>query len=136
MSRTFEYLLNAMEAASQEKNPAEHGYAEKRRRVFECVRAAEQRAERLQQQAEIMLQENINLAQIAERARQEALEDKRDAERWRFAEKHGMPVRNQTPRSEAQRWVAFSPRGAHLAAEPSEAVDIAIRALAQKERKT
>jgi hypothetical protein len=37
MPRTFEYLLNAMEAAALEKEPAKHGYAEKRQRVFQYV---------------------------------------------------------------------------------------------------
>jgi len=37
MPRTFEYLLNAMEAAAQEQKPAEHEYGEKRRRVFQYV---------------------------------------------------------------------------------------------------
>lgn len=37
MSRTFEYLLNAMENAAQSDRPAEQGYAAKRRAVFQHV---------------------------------------------------------------------------------------------------
>jgi hypothetical protein len=37
----FDYLLNAMERAGQEKAPAEHGYAEKRLALFAYVRALE-----------------------------------------------------------------------------------------------
>jgi hypothetical protein len=37
MPRTFEYLLNAMEAAAQAYNPHREGYAEKRRAVFQHV---------------------------------------------------------------------------------------------------
>jgi hypothetical protein len=37
MPRTFEYLLNAMEAAAQAYNPHKEGYAEKRRAVFQHV---------------------------------------------------------------------------------------------------
>lgn len=42
--RAFEYLLNAMERAAQEENPAEHGYADKRSAVFAYVRNLESRS--------------------------------------------------------------------------------------------
>lgn len=37
MPRSFEYMLNAMEHAAQQPNPASHAYAEKRRAVFQYV---------------------------------------------------------------------------------------------------
>lgn len=37
----FDYLLNAMEAAAQHENPAEHGYAQKRQALFAYVRGLE-----------------------------------------------------------------------------------------------
>jgi hypothetical protein len=40
----FDYLLNALERASQADNPAEHGYADKRRSLFAYVRELEARA--------------------------------------------------------------------------------------------
>lgn len=39
--RSFEYLLNTMERAAQEANPAEHDYAAKRKAVFDYVRRLE-----------------------------------------------------------------------------------------------
>ena len=39
--RTFEFLLNAMERASQSKEPAKNGYAEKREAVLAYVRGLE-----------------------------------------------------------------------------------------------
>jgi hypothetical protein len=42
--RTFEFLLNAFEAASQSKNPAEHGYADKRSALFSYVAAIQSKA--------------------------------------------------------------------------------------------
>lgn len=42
----FDYLLNAFELASQASNPAEHGYAEKRRNLFAYVRELEARNRR------------------------------------------------------------------------------------------
>jgi hypothetical protein len=38
-TRTFEYLLNAFEHASQSKTPAENGYADKRSALFSYVAA-------------------------------------------------------------------------------------------------
>lgn len=40
----FDYLLNALEAASQTDAPAEHGYGEKRRKLYEHVRELERKA--------------------------------------------------------------------------------------------
>lgn len=37
----FDYLLNAMEAARQQDNPAEHGYGNKRKALFVYVRGLE-----------------------------------------------------------------------------------------------
>lgn len=37
----FDYLLNAFEAASQSHRPAENGYAEKRKALFDYVRGLE-----------------------------------------------------------------------------------------------
>jgi hypothetical protein len=37
----FDYLLNAFEQATQMDNPAEHGYAAKRRALFSYVRDLE-----------------------------------------------------------------------------------------------
>ena len=42
----FDYLLNAMQHAGQEENPAHAGYGDKRRALFEHVRALEKDAER------------------------------------------------------------------------------------------
>lgn len=52
----------------------------------------------------------------------------RDAARWRFAVKHGMPVRNQTAHAEGVRWLAFSPQGMRAGKEPVDAIDAAMRA--------
>lgn len=37
----FDYLLNAMEWAGQQANPAEHGYADRRRALYAYVRRLE-----------------------------------------------------------------------------------------------
>lgn len=42
----FDYLLNAMHHAGMEENPALAGYGDKRRALFEHVRALEKGAER------------------------------------------------------------------------------------------
>ncbi len=42
MTTPFGYLLNAMEGAAHEKDPAAHGYKEKRRAVLDYVRRLEQ----------------------------------------------------------------------------------------------
>lgn len=39
----FDYLLNAMEAAAQHENPADHGYAQKRQALYAYVRGLENR---------------------------------------------------------------------------------------------
>lgn len=40
----FDYLLNALEAAAQTDAPAEHGYGEKRRKLYQHVRELERKA--------------------------------------------------------------------------------------------
>lgn len=39
----FDYLLNAMEAAAQQENPASYGYAQKRQALYAYVRGLENR---------------------------------------------------------------------------------------------
>jgi hypothetical protein len=51
-NRKFEYLLNAMEYAGQQENPAEHGYRQKREAVFAYVHDLEYRASKLAQLAQ------------------------------------------------------------------------------------
>jgi hypothetical protein len=46
----FDYLLNAMEAAAQHENPAEHGYAQKRQALYAYVRGLENRPSPLAEQ--------------------------------------------------------------------------------------
>lgn len=41
---TFDYLLNAMLDAARHEHPAEHGYGEKRRKLYEHVRELERKA--------------------------------------------------------------------------------------------
>jgi hypothetical protein len=40
----FDYLLNAMLHAGQQERPADHGYGEKRERLYEHVRDLERKA--------------------------------------------------------------------------------------------
>jgi len=50
--RKFEYMLNAMEYAGQQENPADYGYRQKREAVFAYVYDLECRANKLAQLAQ------------------------------------------------------------------------------------
>lgn len=99
MTAQFGYLLNAMERAACESNPAEHDYKGKRIAVLGYVSALEVECERLR--AELAALQQMYTAQglTIKRQQDELAECKQDAERYRW-------LRGTVPES-SSRWARW-----------------------------
>jgi hypothetical protein len=62
---TFDYLLNALEQASQSDKPAENGYGEKRKALLAHVRSLEARAYTHLEARNLALNEAADIADAA-----------------------------------------------------------------------
>jgi len=83
MTAQFGYLLNAMERAACESNPAEHDYKGKRIAVLGYVSALEVELERLRDELAALQQMYTAQGLTIKRQQDELAEYKRDAERYR-----------------------------------------------------